>query len=63
MNFPKSQSVTESNNIAYTASTSEVAMADHDMCGFHSRDYDILQTEVEWRTAQWQEGDHHDSWT
>ena len=33
-------------NIAYTASTSEVAMADHDMCGFHSRDYDILQTKL-----------------
>ena len=33
-------------NIVYTASTSEVAMADHDMCGFHSRDYDILQTKL-----------------
>ena len=33
-------------NLAYTASTSDSAMADHDQTGFHSRDYDILQTQL-----------------
>ena len=33
-------------NLAYTASTSDSAMADHDQTGFHSRDYDVLQSKL-----------------
>ena len=33
-------------NLAYTASTSDCAMADHDQTGFHSRDYDVLQSKL-----------------
>ena len=33
-------------NLAYTTSTSDSAMADHDQTGFHSRDYDVLQSKL-----------------
>ena len=33
-------------NLTYTASTSDSAMADHDQTGFHSRDYDVLQSKL-----------------
>ena len=46
MNFPQIPKCHRKYNIAYTAFTSDVAMADHDQCGFHSRDYDILQTKL-----------------